>query len=513
MREVVRAALTTLPLALAVGVALALLGWGQGPVPAVLSGLLATGLVLLPAGLDRLRTVKVPGADGLPGFRTPPTLPSSPVLWIGVGGLVLVTVVLLSLTAATAVAAVAVMVLGGVGLGFLVVRQVQLVRSRDRVRRDLSRAVRQYGPRFVIHTARRNDASYQLTMWIPVLEKLGVPYLVVVRHPEAVTPARRVTTAPIVCCPTGPDLDAVVVDSIRVAFYVNTVAQNANFVLYRHLWHVYLGHGDSDKELSQHPAHQMFDRIFVAGAVAMDRYAAAGVVMPREKFVITGRPQLEGLAGPRGPVADLPQPRVLYAPTWRGYNDNTRLSSLGSARGLITALLERGAVIDFRPHPFSWQGGERADINAVDDLLRRDRERTGRSHQTAAEGRNQSLPDAFDRSDALITDVGSLLVDYFATAKPYAVVLPGGVTVEEAPQRFPTTGAALLLALDDLADPRRVAALLDDLLAADPTAAERARIAELYLGPEPGASAPFLTAVRDLLDQPRDTTGRRSPQD
>ena len=99
--------------------------------------------------------------------------------------------------------------------------------------------------------------------------------------------------------------------------------------LYRGLTHIYLGHGDSDKEISAHPATH--EKIFVAGQAAIDRYSAHNVVIPAEKFYIVGRPQLDGvLSGVRERGADEPL-TVLYAPTWLGYNKASTLSSLPAA--------------------------------------------------------------------------------------------------------------------------------------------------------------------------------------
>ena len=52
-------------------------------------------------------------------------------------------------------------------------------------------------------------------------------------------------------------------------------------VRFNQLTHIQLLHGDSDKASSFNPVTAMFDRIFVAGQAAIDRYAANGVLIPR----------------------------------------------------------------------------------------------------------------------------------------------------------------------------------------------------------------------------------------
>ena len=66
----------------------------------------------------------------------------------------------------------------------------------------------------------------------------------------------------------------------------------------------------------------------VAGQAAIDRYDQAGVTIPASKFVIVGRPQMSPLQRADRPIAEIDPPTVLFAPTWRGYNAQTTLSSL-----------------------------------------------------------------------------------------------------------------------------------------------------------------------------------------
>ena len=47
-------------------------------------------------------------------------------------------------------------------------------------------------------------------------------------------------------------------------------------------------------------------------------------------------------------------PTVLYAPAWRGHGAETMLQSLHHGGRIVAALLERGARVVFRPHPFSY---------------------------------------------------------------------------------------------------------------------------------------------------------------
>lgn len=501
-RAVLKAVAGQLPIAAAVGAALAALADLRGH--GVLGLIAALGTAGAVAALPLLNLVhgpRQPDAVALPGYRRPLPVPTGRRSQAIAGTIVLIMVVVIMQLPAWV--GVLVMLLAGLGLIANLAMAYHSRRTRGAQRERIRTAVARYGPRFVIYTGRKNDASYQLAMWVPILERLGVRYLVVLRHPEALRSTRTVTRAPIIVLPTGSDLDSIMVPGLQVAFYVNGIAENSTFVNYRTLTHVYLGHGDSDKELSVHPMHGMFDKVFVAGQAAIDRYQQAGVLIAREKFVIVGRPQLAQLDRARRPIAEISSPRVLYAPTWRGYNAQTTLSSLPIGPHLVAALIERGAVIRFRAHPFSWLGArERADVSAVDELLKRDREANGRPHRLAAEGRETTSAEDFDSSDALITDIGSVLVDYFATGKPYAVVLPPGRHVDTAHSRWPSTEAAYLIDYDEVQSRGAQACrpALTDLLGDDPLRDRRPEVARHYLGEDPGDDRVFLSEVRRLLD-------------
>jgi CDP-glycerol glycerophosphotransferase (TagB/SpsB family) len=234
------------------------------------------------------------------------------------------------------------------------------------------------------------------------------------------------------------------------------------------------------------------------------------VKIASSKFLIVGRPQTAGLRPAEQPIGRIHPPTVLYAPTWRGYNAQTALSSLPVGSVIVRALLQRGAVVSFRPHPFSWLGArERSEISAIDELLRRDRDGSGRPHRTAADHRHSPVAEEIDASDALITDIGSVLIDYFATGKPYAVVLPPGKAPETARTELPSTAAAYLISYDALRQgageaPRPVLdQLLDELLETDPLAVQRPGVARYYLGDQPGDDRPFLAAVHDIIGDPQ----------
>jgi hypothetical protein len=96
-------------------------------------------------------------------------------------------------------------------------------------------------------------------MWLPFLERLGEKFFVIVRNEESFPDVVRLTTAPVLLRKELADMDAVVVPTLRAAFYVNNAVRNSHFVRYPQLKHVQLNHGDSDKAPSYNPVFRMFD--------------------------------------------------------------------------------------------------------------------------------------------------------------------------------------------------------------------------------------------------------------
>lgn len=360
--------------------------------------------------------------------------------------------------------------------------------------RELRGALEAYAPEIVLHTARRGSL-YQVQMWLPLIEGLGRRYVILTRDDGALEGLTGITSAPVVARTTWRELDDAVVPSLRAALYVNSVAANADLVTYRQMTHVYLGHGESDKALSSHPAHAMYDRIFVSGQAAVDRYEVNGVLIPPEKLVVVGRPQTASIARATQSVGRIAAPTVLYAPTWAGYNGATSYSSLPSAVALVTALLRRPGAVIFRPHPFSRERpAERAHVAAVEALLATDAAATGRPHRYAESG---TFADSANAADAMVADLSSVLVEFLASDKPMAVVVPAGESPETFRARHRVAEGACLIAgdltaLDDV---------LEDLLVRDSLRGERERVLRHYAGTDDAADAgaAFRAALLDIV--------------
>lgn len=386
-------------------------------------------------------------------------------------------------------------------LPFLVaVRGRRKILTARRLRTVVPQAVADYAPEFVIYTSRPDDASYQVTMWLPYLQRAGRRFLVITRNSTPARALAELTDVPVVEARKISDLDALVPPSLKAAFYVNASSGNGVFVRYQHLTHIYLGHGDSDKPPSYNPTHAMYDRIFAAGPAATRRYAAHGVRIAADKFQVVGRPQVEDVVPTVRSISEVVQPVVLYAPTWRGHVEETLLYSLPVGERIVRALLERGSTVIFRPHPFNYDfPDDAATIGRIQALLAADAQTTGRVHLwgSAAES-ERGLLDCINASDAMVSDVSAVVSDYLFSLKPFAMI-----AVPSAPESFveeyPVAQAAYVVD-GDLSD---LDAQLEEMLGPDPLATRRAAIRVDYLGDfeAEGYANAFVDAVRQVTSK------------
>jgi CDP-Glycerol:Poly(glycerophosphate) glycerophosphotransferase len=477
----------------------------------------ATGLAIL--AILNERTLRLllgkaaPVAVQLPGFPEVPRQPFRPDV---VAIAPFAVAVLGGLLAAVGLPGWCYLLIVVVGTMSVVIMTAYAVRALTISRRSaisIRKALQQYQPEFAVYYAARNGARYQLGMWLPYFERLNRRFIVITCHPVTVPEITEVTSAPVVV----PKLRSahgrlwhLVVDSLKVAFYVQNHQANADMLRFDRLTHIWLNHGDSDKAANYSGRHAAFDKVFVSGQQGVERYAAHGVRIRPEQFSIVGRPQIERIVTRDEPLPPGAPRTVLYAPTWHGGKPNTNYSSLFLGPKIVDALLERGVTVIFRPHPHTYRDPQQTGI--AHDIHRRlsaDRKATGRQHVFghAAEV-DWDIPECFNHSDALITDVSSVASDFLASGKPLAMV----AIQQKGPafrQAIPMARVAYIVERDLSTLPQA----LDELLGTD-SLAEARRAYRSYcigdaLGPE--APLPFVREVNRILDGPRPERRRAVP--
>lgn len=379
-------------------------------------------------------------------------------------------------------------------------------RRNKHTKSQLGRLMAEYAPEFYVYTSRPDDASYQIRMWLPYLEKTGAKYAVITRRDVPARVLAEFTDAPVLTCRSSADLEQILVPSLGAVFYVNASSGNGEMIRHQEYTHVYLGHGDSDKPPSYNPTHAMYDRIFAAGQAATERYGAHGVTISPEKFDIVGRPQLETVDVTTG-LPEQGSSTVLYAPTWRGHVDETMLHSLPVAPQIIAELIRRDMTVVFRPHPFSYEFEEDAEtISHVQKMLGDDRATSGRQHifGEAAEV-DTDVIECMNLSDAMISDVSSVVSDYLYSGKPFAMTAVSAHG-EDFIAEYPIARASYVLNgdLSNLED------VLDSILVSDPERQNRLKYRNYYLGdfPDEGYSENFVAAATLAISNQTDPHGQ-----
>ncbi len=333
----------------------------------------------------------------------------------------------------------------------------------------IAKALRAHGPRFAIAYSGHGGGPTHLSMWEGPLRSSGFPG-VVFNFRESYCAYLRENTdlgSPFVQISTDPtrDLRHLIVPGLGAFFYVHNAWTNLRFMSMSQVKHIWLGHGDSDKPGSALDRHRLYDLLVASGTAAVDRYADAGVKIPAEKFVVLGRPQVVGIEPATRDISSVERPVVFYAPTWQGKKDAIGLSSLELGADIVRALATRADVI-FRPHPVSIRFPSfKPLVTEIDEILAADTaDPATPGNHIWGELPNQtwSIVDCMNRSDALVSDVSSVVSDWLQSGKPFAMVSPQWDAAEFR-EKFPVARAAYVL----LGDLSNATSVLDDMLRGD----------------------------------------------
>ena len=350
-------------------------------------------------------------------------------------------------------------------------------------------AVDELAPQVVFYFSSPASGTYALGVWASVINAMERPVLVVLRegvHLEGV----QTILKPTVVAPSVADLLAVTPESVRVVLYPTNVVRNNEMIRIAGPMHCFIGHGDSDKVGSFSPLNRMYDEIWVAGRAAVDRYAAVDEGIDLRVVRPVGRPQLADIRQAQ-PDDSEPDHRltVLYAPTWEGFFDEADYSSVaGMGERLVQVCLASGARVLFKPHPLTGHRLPEAGAarQAIDDAVRR----AGNGSEVVAPTPN-SLYEAFNAADVLISDISSVITDFLASRKPYIVTNRRNTPEADFRAAFPSSGAAELIG----SDCATLAAALADAAGPDLRRAQRAALAVHLLGAEGDPMQAFLAEV------------------
>lgn len=389
------------------------------------------------------------------------------------------------------------------------VRRATPLTDAARVMEVVGEQVERYRPEVILYFSGATAAAYQARMWLPTLERLDRRAIVVLRE-RGMAAHLESTGLPMVCIPSSADLMSFrALSSAKLCLYVANVGRNVHMLRIPSLRSAFLNHGDSDKEASFNPFSRVYDEVWVAGPAGRDRYRRAKVGVRDENIHEVGRPQLEGIST-EGP--GLPYRTVLYAPTWEGWNDDlfhTSLTTMGPR--IVRALLDHRPPLRviYKPHPLTGHRDKRATrahkkiVTMIENVELAKSKARHPSRAVAGEsprirhlivtGPEPHLYDCFDECDLLISDISSVVADFLASEKPYAVTNVAGLPERAFHERYPSTEAGVLLGED-------LSGLAEFLDGEDTLARARIKLRSYLLGPEyPDALARFNAAVERVL--------------
>lgn len=373
--------------------------------------------------------------------------------------------------------------------------------ARKREERELPQKLAELSPTFAFYFNAPPNAVFHMGMWLPYLERVGDPFMIIVRNRRNFNEARSITDRPVIYRRAREDLDAVITPSLTTVFYGNLAGKNEHMVWYDHLTHVQMNHGESDKKSSFNPAYRLYDIAFVAGQAGIDRFHEHGIKMFHDAFRIVGRPQVENVERVNVNVDEAAPKTVLYAPTWGGFHGDASHCSLPVGHELVGELLEHGCTVIFRPHPFSYRSrGFTRDIERIQEMLREDSRRHGRKHVFGKPAEvDMTIYECFNASDAMVTDVSSVIGDYLFSEKPFAIVAvaaPG----EEFEEAFPVSRAGYVIDANT-GHTEGLADAVERLLITDPLKDRRRELRSYYLGdiPANGYAQRFVDVASSVI--------------
>ena len=343
--------------------------------------------------------------------------------------------------------------------------------------RQVAAALRALAPVFALPY--NGSATFHIGMWTPYVERAGRPIIVVTTRDVTFERVPAAYSLPVLYAPSGTQnaVAAMFPATLRAAFYVFN-GSNRAFLRQPNVRHVFLQHGDSDKGIRTNPQTALYDTIVVPGQAAIDRFRQRGLTISADRFVVVGRPQTAEISTTERAIATVPNPVVLYAPTWKGKREEYNYSSLLVGPMIVAALLARGATVIFRPHPAgrSHRPHVRA-IAKIQKMLVADAKRTGRRHRWGVEAESPTVAEVSNLSDAMIADVSGIVTDYMQSLKPFAMVATR-TDAKAFRKQFPTSQAAYVIE----GDLSNLDATLNELLGSDPLAPLRVERRRYYLG-------------------------------
>ncbi|MEI8080786.1 MAG: hypothetical protein WCI74_02965 [Actinomycetes bacterium] len=426
------------------------------------------------------------------------------------------------------------------------------------VLRSIRQSITQLAPQVCLYVSGTDVASlYQINGWLETLESVREPAMILMRSHEQLASLGPSTT-PTVSVPSSTDFLSMDLSSLRAGLYLANTGDVIHLIREPRAMSAFIGHGDSDKNSSFNPFSKVYDQIWLAGEAGARRYRRAHIGIHEDQFVYVGRPQLDSVRTATDSEVTPPAiPTILYAPTWEGWNAEQQYTSL-LANGLafIEAALASPTPVRvvYKPHPYNGRRSARtlaahrrivAALTAANAAAGRSaqpsqrlsaKERSALESMSAVaagteltafadrfwkevdpqshvviEGGDIDLYACFNAADLLATDVSSVISDFIASDKPFAVFNTGSTTESEFRQAFPSTAAGIVISAGGDGIDEVIAVATGRL--PDEYRQNRGQMRLQLLGPtSPTATTRFVDAVSALVAAANERSAARSQE-
>jgi hypothetical protein len=346
----------------------------------------------------------------------------------------------------------------------------------------------------------RPENLYQIDQWFEPLRLLHERHHVTLlcRNWEATRELLRRSPVPVHHAPNIDALEAFLgVQRVRAILYVNQNQANFAAMRFADPAHVFICHGESDKDYMSSNQLKAYDRVFIAGTAARERILRKLIGFDESRLVEVGRPQVDvDFPGP-----SLPQDGrtvVLFAPTWEGDRASMRYSSVIShgpamARALVATGRHR---VLYRPHPrtgISLREAGAANAEVVRVLREANSADPAAAHVVDLDG---GFGWQLAASDVAVMDISAVAYDWLATGKPLLVTRPA-----EPGAKLPESGLVRELSLFDAVDAGRAPEIVDAAVR-HPDEVHAALVRRYFGDTTPGASMErFLAACSRVVEE------------
>lgn len=344
--------------------------------------------------------------------------------------------------------------------------------NRKKIRARAVKVLEAECPTVAVYVTGMKGVAYQINQWLPVLEKLEQPVIIILREADIFSEMLP-TDILTVTARTQIDLEAILGGgtSVKKVLYPANTMKNVQALRYYHLDHIFINHGESDKAVNQSKLLMAYDYLFVAGQLSEDRLKAAGLPLREGQVVHVGRPQAEMVLEYNNKVEEIQT--ILYAPTWEGYVKSVDYSSIGElgynlCRDIIS---DKRYNLIFKPHPYTGSTStvHRRWLNKIRNLCEK--------NEVPVLSATESIHEAMNLSDVLVCDISSVLNDYLVTGKPILLCNTQMLDSEILYTLYPTSTAANLFDIED-----NIIDLIEVINQSDPLKKERASARVYSLG-------------------------------